>query len=72
MASDTDCYEFPKEAGLYSPEYEKAACGVGFIVNINGARNNEVLLLLAVYLCCNRNFIVFLMFLLSLEIAALT
>ncbi|CAB4023060.1 Hypothetical predicted protein, partial [Paramuricea clavata] len=43
MASDTDCYEFPKEAGLYSPDYEKAACGVGFIVNINGARNNEII-----------------------------
>ncbi len=42
MASSTDCNGFPKEVGLYSPEREKDACGVGFIVNINGQRNNKV------------------------------
>ena len=41
--SDTDCYGFPKEVGLYSPDFERSACGVGFIVNIDGARDNEVL-----------------------------
>lgn len=39
---DTDVYGFPKSTGLYSAELEKDACGVGFIVNINGLKNNEV------------------------------
>ena len=43
MASNTDCYGFPKEVGLYSPDLERSACGVGFIVNIDGARDNKVL-----------------------------
>ena len=42
MASSTDCNGFPKEVGLYSPEHEKDACGVGFIVNIDGQRSNKV------------------------------
>lgn len=43
MASHTDEFGRPKSVGLYNPELEKDACGVGFIVNINGERNNKVL-----------------------------
>lgn len=42
MSSNTDIYGFPKNIGLYSAELEKDACGVGFIVNINGEKSNEV------------------------------
>lgn len=62
--SDTDCYGFPKEVGLYSPDFERSACGVGFIVNIDGARDNKVLFIcLAVVddltCCSNRVYIAF-------------
>ena len=33
----------PKKVGLYDPKYEKDACGVGFIVNIEGKTSNKVL-----------------------------
>ena len=36
--------EMPKERiGLYDPAYEKDACGVGFIVSIEGVSSNKVL-----------------------------
>ncbi|MFP4466952.1 MAG: glutamate synthase large subunit [Candidatus Goldiibacteriota bacterium] len=31
----------PKKQGLYDPAFEHDACGVGFIVNINGAKSNK-------------------------------
>ena len=34
----------PKAQGLYNPEYEHDACGVGFVVNINGQRSHEIVL----------------------------
>ena len=33
---------YPPKQGLYSPEYEKDACGVGFVVKINGERTSQV------------------------------
>ena len=32
----------PLAQGLYSPELEKDACGVGFIVNIHGIKSKKV------------------------------
>lgn len=37
----------PPKQGLYDPAFEKDACGVGFIVNIDGSRNHEVRTLLS-------------------------
>lgn len=31
------------EKGLYSPEYEKDACGVGLVVNINGSKYHDII-----------------------------
>ncbi|XP_052808642.1 uncharacterized protein LOC128237296 isoform X2 [Mya arenaria] len=36
-------YGLPKAEGLYSPEYESDACGVGFVVNIEGKRSHKIL-----------------------------
>jgi glutamate synthase (NADPH/NADH) len=33
----------PGKVGLYDPQLEKDACGVGFVVNIEGKASNEVL-----------------------------
>lgn len=33
---------YPPKQGLYSPDLEKDACGLGFIVKINGERSNKV------------------------------
>lgn len=35
-------WEAPKAQGLYNPENEHEACGVGFIVAIDGKRNHKV------------------------------
>lgn len=32
----------PGAQGLYNPDYEKDACGVGFVVNINGEGTRKV------------------------------
>src|SRR5712664_963788 len=32
----------PKAQGLYNPEYEHDACGVGFVVNIKGERSHDI------------------------------
>ena len=32
----------PHEQGLYDPENEKDACGVGFVANIKGARSHTI------------------------------
>ena len=39
-----DCLgaEAPKADGLYDPSLEKEACGVGFVVQIDGIRSNKV------------------------------
>ena len=33
---------FPEAQGLYDPQYESEACGVGFVVNIDGIKSNRV------------------------------
>jgi glutamate synthase domain-containing protein 1 len=33
---------YPPKQGLYSPDLEKDACGLGFIVKINGESSNKV------------------------------
>jgi hypothetical protein len=35
-------WEAPKAQGLYDPQNERDACGVGFIVAIDGKRNHKV------------------------------
>lgn len=35
-------WEAPKAQGLYDPQNEHDACGVGFIVSIDGRRNHKV------------------------------
>lgn len=35
-------WQAPAKQGLYDPYYEHDACGVGFIVNIDGKRSNKV------------------------------
>ncbi len=32
-----------KRSGLYNPAYEHDACGLGFLVNINGEKNHEII-----------------------------
>lgn len=36
-------FELPKAQGLYNPENEHEACGVGFIVHIDGKRSHKLL-----------------------------
>ena len=38
----TDINGFPLAQGLYDPQYEKDACGVGFVVNIDGIPSHRV------------------------------
>ena len=33
---------FPAKQGLYDPRRERDACGIGFVVNIKGARSHEI------------------------------
>ena len=44
MPFEADSWRLPKADGLYDPANEKDACGVGFIVNIDGRKNHKVLL----------------------------
>ena len=44
MPFEADSWRLPKADGLYDPAHEKDACGVGFIVNIDGRKNHKVLL----------------------------
>ena len=37
-----DVNGFPVAQGLYDPQYEKDACGVGYVVNIDGIPSNKV------------------------------
>ncbi len=34
---------FPPAQGLYDPAYEHDACGVGFVVNINGEKSHAII-----------------------------
>src|SRR5512138_2685558 len=33
---------FPKKQGLYDPQFEHDACGVGFVANIKGKKSHEI------------------------------
>src|SRR5438034_7956318 len=35
--------EPPPKQGLYDPQYEHDACGVGFLVNIKGRKSNQII-----------------------------
>ena len=35
--------EPPRKQGLYDPQYENDACGVGFLVNIKGKKSNQII-----------------------------
>ena len=37
-----DAYGMPLAQGLYDPWYEKAACGVGYVVSIDGTKSHKV------------------------------
>jgi len=39
-----DPWNGPQKDGLYDPQLEKEACGVGFIVAIDGKRTNKVIM----------------------------
>ena len=32
----------PPKQGLYDPQFEHDACGVGFVVNVNGKKSHEI------------------------------
>ncbi|CCO08021.1 glutamate synthase large subunit [Desulforamulus hydrothermalis] len=34
---------FPRQQGLYDPQFEHDACGIGFVANIKGKKSNEIL-----------------------------
>jgi len=44
MPYDENSWTLPKAEGLYDPSLEKDACGVGFIVHIDGKTTHQVLL----------------------------
>ena len=35
-------HSYPPKQGLYSPEFETEACGVGFVAKINGEKSFQV------------------------------
>lgn len=43
VPEEQDPWNGPQQDGLYDPQLEKEACGVGFIVAIDGKRSNKVI-----------------------------
>lgn len=39
---DPTSYGLPPKQALYDPAFEKDACGVGYVVSIDGIRSNQV------------------------------
>lgn len=37
-----EAWQGPPKQGLYDPQFEKEACGVGFIVAIDGRRSHKI------------------------------
>ena len=35
-------YGLPEKQGLYDPRFESEACGVGFVVSIDGIKSHKV------------------------------
>ena len=44
MPYDKTSWTYPQAEGLYDPSMERDACGVGFIVHIDGKNTHQVLL----------------------------
>ncbi len=44
MSRDIRIHGVPSPQGLYDPSGERDACGIGFVVNIKGARSHEIIL----------------------------
>ena len=44
MPYEESRWSLPQAEGLYDPSLEKDACGVGFIVHIDGQTTHQVLL----------------------------
>ena len=44
MPYNEESWSYPESEGLYDPSLEKDACGVGFIVHIDGKTDHQVLL----------------------------
>jgi len=42
MASTQNYVGLPPKQGLYDPQFEHDACGVGFVVNVKGKRSNAI------------------------------
>ncbi|MBQ0030982.1 MAG: glutamate synthase large subunit [Bacteroidales bacterium] len=42
MQSNFPTHNYPTKGGLYNPEYEHDACGVGMLVNIHGNKSHEL------------------------------
>lgn len=42
-------WDYPEAQGLYDPSFERAACGVGFIVNIDGIPSPKVNNILTIF-----------------------
>ena len=34
---------WPQKQGLYDPQFERDACGVGFVVNIKGQKSHQII-----------------------------
>ena len=42
MAGDSTRLAPPPKAGLYDPQFEHEACGVGFVVDIKGRKSHRI------------------------------
>ncbi|MFH4155727.1 hypothetical protein WAJ10_22540, partial [Acinetobacter baumannii] len=40
---DANCFGLPAPDGLYDPQWEHDACGVGFVVDIRGRRSHKII-----------------------------
>jgi glutamate synthase (ferredoxin) len=38
----TTRHESPAKQGMYDPQFEHDACGIGFVVNIKGKKSHEI------------------------------
>ena len=42
MQSSKPPVGLPQKQGLYDPQFERDACGVGFVVNIKGKKSHQI------------------------------
>ncbi|HVZ19185.1 MAG TPA: glutamate synthase large subunit, partial [Terriglobales bacterium] len=43
MSEAGQCYGFPNAQGLYDPNNERDACGIGFVANIKGEKSHDII-----------------------------